>query len=94
VQNGTVIKRPERKEGEPKGRRPDQDVIEALFRLRELGIVPWDWIVDETRHFTKWRYASTVADYLADTVKWARIDLWGVSRRRRSLPRADRSPAP
>jgi hypothetical protein len=31
------------------GRRADQDVCDAVMRLREIGVVPWDWIVDETR---------------------------------------------
>ena len=58
------------------GRRSDQDIAEAIFRLREIGLVPWEWIVDETRHLTAYRYADTVADYLKDTVDRARIDLW------------------
>lgn len=57
-------------------RRPDQDVGEALFHLRNVGIIPWDWIVDETRSLSMWRYAGSVADYVADTVQYARIDLW------------------
>jgi hypothetical protein len=58
------------------GRRPDQDLAEAIFRLREIGLVPWSWIADETRFLTAYRYARTVAEYLADTVDLARIDLW------------------
>jgi len=30
-------------------RRPDQDLHEALFDIREDGRIPWDWIIDETR---------------------------------------------
>jgi hypothetical protein len=66
----------ERRDGK-KGRRPDQNLIEALTHLRDRGVVPWDWIVDETRALTRWRYARTVADYLIDTVDLARVDCWG-----------------
>jgi hypothetical protein len=45
VQRGIVSK--ERKSSG--GRRPDQDVSDALIDLRENGQVPWDWVVDETR---------------------------------------------
>ena len=65
-----------------KGRRADQDVIDAVFWLRDKALVPWDWIVDETRQLSAWRYAATIADYLADTVELARLDRWAASRRR------------
>jgi hypothetical protein len=73
VQRGIVEKHKPNGSG---GRRSDQDMTEALFRLREVGLVPWGWIVDETRSFTSWRYASDVVEYLADTIPLARIDLW------------------
>jgi hypothetical protein len=62
------------------GRRPDQDIQEAIFHLREKGIVPWDWIADETRQLHEWQYAPCVADYVADAVDRARIDLWAGER--------------
>jgi hypothetical protein len=34
-----------------KGRRPDQNMIDALTALREEGLIPWEDIVDETRAF-------------------------------------------
>ena len=37
------------KERSTSGRRPDQDMSDALTDLRENGDVPWAWIVDETR---------------------------------------------
>ncbi len=74
VQRGIIKKKAE---GQSKGRRSDQDVAEALFRLRELGLVPWDWIVDETRSIDDWRSAPSVADFVKDTVETARIDAWG-----------------
>ena len=32
-----------------RGRRPDQDLREAATHLREIGLVPWEWLADETR---------------------------------------------
>jgi hypothetical protein len=58
-------------------RRPDQPVSEALTHLREVGLVPWDWIEDETRSLTVWRTAPSVAEYVADTVERATLDRWG-----------------
>jgi hypothetical protein len=58
------------------GRRSDQDIAEAIFRLRTAGVVPWEWIVDETRSIDIWRYAASVADFVKDTVDNARIDAW------------------
>jgi hypothetical protein len=58
-------------------RRVDQDVSDALMRLRELGLIPWDDIRDETRTLRTWRYADTVLAYLQDTLPLARINPWG-----------------
>jgi hypothetical protein len=63
-------------EGRLKPRQPDQDVSEALMVLRHLGIVPWEFIVDETRELTTYRYADSVADYVMDSIDRSRIDLW------------------
>ncbi len=57
-------------------RRPDQNVSDALAHLRNVEIVPWQWIVDETRSLSAWRYAATVADFVFETVPQARLDLW------------------
>jgi hypothetical protein len=35
--------------GKKLARTPLQDVSQATMRLRELGLIPWDWIEDETR---------------------------------------------
>src|SRR5262245_45080933 len=58
------------------GRRPDQALSEALMRLREIGLVPWEWIVDETRSledFTGWSSVFTWATTMVDHV---RLDPW------------------
>lgn len=57
-------------------RRPDQPVSDALLHLRQAGLVPWDWIVDETRDLTSWRTAATVSDYVLDSVALSLIDRW------------------
>jgi hypothetical protein len=62
--------------GKKWARTPLQDVSLATMHLRELGLIPWDWIEDETRTLTEWRYAKTVNDYLLDTSDRARVDLW------------------
>jgi hypothetical protein len=60
-----------------RGRSQDQNLSDASAWLRHEGLVPWGWIADETRSLTAYRYADTVAGYLADTVDVARINLWG-----------------
>ena len=52
------------------------DLSDALTVLREAGLVPWEWIVDETRTLYTFRTAATVADYVAETVPRALIDRW------------------
>jgi hypothetical protein len=69
-QRGTVSKRRTGK------RRADQDFTDASMSIREKGIVPFDWIVDETREVTEWSFADSVAAYARDAVKYARIDCW------------------
>jgi hypothetical protein len=59
------------------GHSQDQYVSEASAWLRDNGLVPWDWIVDETRSLTAYLYAPSVAEYLSDAVEDARLDCWG-----------------
>ena len=63
--------------GRKRARQPAQDISDATMRLRELGLVPWWWIVDETREVTTWRVAASVYEYIMDSVEDARIDCWG-----------------
>jgi hypothetical protein len=62
--------------GKKWARTPMQDVSVATMQLRESGQILWDWIQDETRNLSKWRYADSVLQYLRDTIDLARIDLW------------------
>ena len=57
-------------------RRPDQDFTEAVTALRDKGIVPWEWIVDETREVTEWQYADTVREGVRESIRHQRIDCW------------------
>ncbi len=62
--------------GNPKKRQPSMEVSEACTVLREAGLVPWRWLVDETRSIDVWRYADTVYEYTINSLRGARLDLW------------------
>lgn len=77
-QCGVLTKeRPPLRPGAKGQRRPDQPLAEAIKHLRDVGVVPWGWITDQTRHVFAYRYAATVADYLRDRLPEARINPWG-----------------
>jgi len=57
-------------------RRADQNLIDALTHLREVGAIPWDWIVDETRSLHTFKTAASVAAYVADAADRASLDRW------------------
>ena len=57
--------------------RPDNPIIVALTRLREIGLVPWPWIVDETRALNEWAYASTIAKGVLAGLRRQRLNCWG-----------------
>lgn len=78
VSRGVVPKDHYRDEnGNKKPRTPAQDVADALWYLRRKApIVPMGWIVDETRDLDSWEYATSVYEYVEDTLPFARIDLW------------------
>jgi hypothetical protein len=59
-----------------RGRRPDQNMSDALTDLRERGDVPWEWIVDETRSLDDFRGASTLREWMFDVLPAARLDPW------------------
>jgi hypothetical protein len=48
---GVISKTTKARSDGTKGRRSDQDMIDALTDLRKAGIIPWTDIVDETREF-------------------------------------------
>jgi hypothetical protein len=57
-------------------RTPSQDISEAVKHLRQVGVVPWDWIVDESRALHSQHYAPSVYEYVEDILPVARMDLW------------------
>jgi hypothetical protein len=73
------IVRKDRK-GDPKRGAVDDprqtNVTEALMQLRKGGIVPWSWIVDETRTLTDWNHAPTVTDFISEANERARLNPW------------------
>jgi hypothetical protein len=75
-QRGEIPKAYRNADGAKRARQPAQDVSDALTVLREGGLIPWEWIVDEGRALELWRYAQCVADYLLDVCALARIDAW------------------
>jgi hypothetical protein len=70
VQRGVISKE---KTG---ARRPDQDMSDALTRLRETGAVPWEAVADETRTLDATFTAPTVAGWVIGMLDEARIDPW------------------
>ena len=76
-QQGVVPKAYRDASGNKRPLTPRQDISDATMRLRECGLVPWWWLVDETRDVSTRRYAASVYDYVAETVPLARIDCWG-----------------
>jgi hypothetical protein len=57
-------------------RRDDQDVIDAVKRLRDAGLVPWEWVSDETRSVEGDHLAGSVRQWLLDMLGQARISAW------------------
>lgn len=70
IQRGVLSKQ---KKG---ARRGDQALHEALTHLRQKGIIPWEWIVDETRSLTDHTGWKTFADWASTMVDYARLDPW------------------
>src|SRR5262245_23366962 len=75
-QQGVVPKAYRDASGKERARTPAQDISDATMVLRQLGRVPWWWILDESRDVRAPRYAASVYEYVLDTVPLARIDCW------------------
>jgi hypothetical protein len=73
VQRGVISKA--RKPGS-RGRRPDQDMSDALTDLRENDQVPWDWIVDETRSIRYHLSYRSIREGLLTKLPYVRLDPW------------------
>jgi hypothetical protein len=75
-QQGVIPKWYLNERGSKRARQPAQDLSDALMVLRRRGLVPWDWIIDETRDVSEWRYAESVYKYTVEEAQHARIDCW------------------
>ena len=74
---GVVPKDYRKPDGSKRPRTPSMDISDALTLLRENEIVPWMWLVDETRTLNSWLYASSAYRYVEDRLPEFRLDLWG-----------------
>src|SRR5262245_406193 len=70
VQRGTISKE------RTGAQRTDQPMIVALTALREDGLVPWDWIVDETRSLEDYTGYASVLDGVLATLEHIKLDPW------------------
>ena len=77
VQRKVISKKP-KGEGKAKIReaRPDIPLQEALTYLRKHGIIPWDWITDETRSLSDFTGWSSITEWATTTVEHAELDPW------------------
>jgi hypothetical protein len=74
-QAGLVSKQTLKLDGTPGKRAPAADLTAALTDLRELGLIPWEWIVDESRDVDAWPQHATVLEFLLDgDLEWVHID--------------------
>jgi hypothetical protein len=70
VQRGQIDKHP------TGARRADQNLHDALFDVREQGLIPWDWIVDETRSVDDFTGYPSVLDGTLRQLPYVGLDFW------------------
>ena len=58
------------------GRKPKQDVVDALMDLRESGDIPWDDIRDETRSISNYRGNPSIREGLLESLPYYQLDAW------------------
>lgn len=56
--------------------RSDQPVTVALTQLREVGLIQWPHIEDETRELKTWAVWPSIEEAMRETWKTARVSLW------------------
>jgi hypothetical protein len=71
IQRGIIVKRNEKGK-----RRGDQNLHEALTHLRETGIVPWQWLDDESRTPIFNQSWNSLAEWGTTAVEWVRLNPW------------------
>jgi hypothetical protein len=57
-------------------RRPEQDMIDALTHLRGNGVIPWSWIVDETRSIDDFTGFPTIQEGILAYLPTIGLDPW------------------
>jgi hypothetical protein len=62
-----------RSRGFPPG---EQDIIDELKRMRDDGIIPWEWIIDLERTVAVWEYFPTVEAFLNAQLDQFRLNPW------------------
>jgi hypothetical protein len=58
------------------GKAETDKVSRALTTARELGLIPWHWIVDDTRKIQGWQSWSDPAAFVEETMESYRRDWW------------------
>jgi hypothetical protein len=58
------------------GRRSDQNLHDALTDLREVGVIPWSWITDETRRLRDYTGWSSIKEAAISRATHARLCPW------------------
>jgi hypothetical protein len=75
VMAGVIAKGDPTRQG--RGRRPDQNLTDAVTWLRQHGRIPWDWIEDRTRRVVDYRGdGPTIVDGVAELLDHIRVDPW------------------
>lgn len=54
----------------------DQDLTDARTRLHERGIIPWDWVTDETRLVYRYTACPSIGEGLLTGIDTTFLDLW------------------
>lgn len=76
LDRGVIPKSYRKPDGTEARRTPSQDISDAVGVLREAGLIPWNWINDETRSVSNWRYKYSVREYVEEAIQHARIGCW------------------
>jgi hypothetical protein len=56
--------------------RADSPVSKALTTLRKTGVIPWDWIADETRSVKDYRGVASIKEGIFERLERIRLDPW------------------
>jgi hypothetical protein len=64
------------KTGENYKRTDRQNISDAMMGLREAGLIPWDWLTDETRNTIIPSYEATILDFAIRYAEYGTIDAW------------------